>query len=382
MTSEVLKARSRKSLATLARRQGVSGWHSMTKDELVRTLLRLARTKPAASAATRRAAAKPARQPATRTPAARQPAVRQRRSAGTPRNGSAAKSRNGHLPLPRSRDLCTTEVTDQGPKGRTNFLDVTVCDAHWIRADWDLTRDSIRRAETRLGADWHGAVPVLRLFEVATEEGSTTADRFVKDILIEAGVNTWYIPVPREARIFRLHIGYRTARGTFFAIAKSNPCSMPQISLRLPGVNPTDLPRNGHNGNSEKTSGRSRENGEKPDGRLGRPLGFASLSHFGPAATHERDNGEFSFTLDAELIIHGLTRPGANLTVQGETVELRDDGSFTIRVGQPEGRQVIAFTAMCPHGSERRMIVLGVERNTKELERQYFDGGNPDGFSD
>jgi len=28
------------------------------------------------------------------------------------------------------------------------------------------------------------------------------------------------------------------------------------------------------------------------------------------------------------------------------------------------------------------MIVLGIERNTKELERQYFDGGHPEGHSD
>ncbi len=70
------------------------------------------------------------------------------------------------------------------------------------------------------------------------------------------------------------------------------------------------------------------------------------------------------------------------LTVQGDPVELRDDGSFTIRVNQPEGRQVVAFTALSPRGSERRMIVLGVERNTKELERQYFDGGHPEGHDD
>ena len=65
--------------------------------------------------------------------------------------------------------------------------------------------------------------------------------------------------------------------------------------------------------------------------------------------------------------------------MQGDPVDLREDGSFTIRVNQPEGRQVIAFTALSPRGSERRMIILGIERNTKELERQYFDGGHPDG---
>jgi hypothetical protein len=75
----------------------------------------------------------------------------------------------------------------------------------------------------------------------------------------------------------------------------------------------------------------------------------------------------------------GSIFPTGTSTVLAYGVPLADDGSFTIRVNQPEGRQVVAFTALSPRGSERRMIVLGIERNTKELERQYFDGGHPEG---
>ena len=52
-------------------------------------------------------------------------------------------------------------------------------------------------------------------------------------MLIEAGVNTWYVHVPPEARTYRLHIGYRTQKGTFFALAKSNVCSMPVLNANL-----------------------------------------------------------------------------------------------------------------------------------------------------
>ena len=281
----------------------------------------------------------------------------------------------------KSRDLCTTEVDDKHVTGRKNYIDVSVCDTHWIRAQWELTRDSVCRAESRLGMDWHTAVPALRLFEVSADDVNSVSEVRVKDVLLEAGVNTWYVHVPLESRTFRLHIGYRTAKGAFFALAKSNVCAMPVLNTNL------DLHSHGKNGANGKhaANGHSSESdllGAKPDGRLGRPLGFSTLSHFGPAATEEREKGDFSFKLDTELIVHGSTRPGSNLTVQGDAVELRDDGSFTIRVNQPEGRQVVAFTAMSPRGSERRMIVLGIERNTKELERQYFDGGHPEGHSD
>lgn len=357
MTSEALKSRSRKILASMARRNGIDRWHSMTKAELVRSLLRMTQAKRPPSSAERSRSRRPSN------------GQNGRKNGKSHKNGHT----NGHvLPL-RTRDLCTTEVDDRHVSGRRNYIDASVSDAHWIRAQWDLTRDSIRRAETRLSTDWHTAVPVLRLFEVSTDDVNSVSEIRVKDVLIEAGVNTWYVHVPPDARVYRLHIGYRTRQGTFFALAKSNVCTLPVLNTKVAATKNGKHSTNGH-------AGENGTNGEeKPDGRLGRPLGFSSLSHFGPAATEEREKGEFLFTLDTELIVHGSTRPGSMLAVQGDPVDLRDDGSFTIRVNQPEGRQVIAFTALSPRGSERRMIVLGIERNTKELERQYFDGGHPEG---
>jgi uncharacterized protein len=364
MTLEALKSRPRKTLAGMARRHGIAGWHSMTKPELVRALFRLSQSKRTTSRTT--VARSRTSEAASRTGRRKLPKRSQK-------NGHAGNGHsNGHvLPL-RDRDLCTTEVDDRHVTGRKNYIDATVCDANWIRLQWDLTRDSIRRAEIRLGTDWHTVVPILRLFEVAADDVNSVSELRVKDVVIEAGVNTWYVHVPPESRSYRLHIGYRTHVGVFFALAKSNVCAMPVLNANIAGQQNGSHAANGHSGE------KSDSNGAKADGRLGRPLGFSSLSHFGPAATEERERGEFSFKLDTELIVHGSTRPGSMLAVQGEPVDLRDDGSFTIRVNQPEGRQVVAFTAMSPRGSERRMIVLGVERNTKELERQYFDGGHPE----
>ena len=57
---------------------------------------------------------------------------------------------------------------------------------------------------------------------------------------------------------------------------------------------------------------------------------------------------------------------------------LREDGSFTYRVGQPEGRQVLAIAAVDPQGKRRQVVVLGLERNTKELEQQSLEEGEHD----
>jgi hypothetical protein len=387
MTSEALKAQSRKALGTLARRKGITGWHSMTKDELIRSLMHLERSKSANSSRGTTSARR------SSTAAARKPPATSRRVAASGKRpeGGTKKRGNGNPPLPRrGRDLTTTEIDDVSSQGRTNFIDARVSDATWLRVEWDLTRDSIRRAESRLASDWHRAIPVLRMFELSADDGTPVTDIFVKDVVIDAGVNTWYVNVPEAGKPYRLHVGYRTDKGAFFAVAKSNVCTTPSLSVSQTtivngkaqangkGQAAGKAGTNGPDRNGEHRNGSS----ERGDDRLGRPLGFSSLAHFGPAATEERINGEFSFKLDTELIIHGATRPGSGLTVQGEPVELRDDGSFTIRINQPEGRQVITFTAMSPRGSERRMVVLGMERNTKELERQYFDGGHPEGFAE
>ena len=49
-TPATLRARTVKDLAAMAKRKGVPGWHSMRKDQLVKSLLKLARSEAAKAA--------------------------------------------------------------------------------------------------------------------------------------------------------------------------------------------------------------------------------------------------------------------------------------------------------------------------------------------
>ena len=51
------------------------------------------------------------------------------------------------------------------------------------------------------------------------------------------------------------------------------------------------------------------------------------------------------FDVDAELIVFGSTKPNARVTLRGEPVKLRADGSFTVRMSLPNQRQVIPVVA-------------------------------------
>ena len=77
---------------------------------------------------------------------------------------------------------------------------------------------------------------------------------------------------------------------------------------------------------------------------------------------------ELAFQLEAELIDYGTTHPDAAVSLQGEAVDLRKDGSFTMRYSLPEGRQIIPAVAVSRDGSQELTVILAVERNTKHLE--------------
>lgn len=361
MTSETLNARTRKSLADMARRRGVNRWHSMTKSELVRALLRLATAKARIqqSSSTRRSNANG-------------------RRVLNGKNGSSAPKRSNRpreqMVVLKSKDLSTRNGDAVNAHGARNVLAGEICDPQWLRAHWDLSHESISRAKLRLRTDWHGAVPALRVIDVSGEDVNCVSEAVIKDVEIQAGANTWFVRLPARLRLIRLQIGYRTAKGAFFALAKSNVINVPQMTENLASRSGEAL--------AQTKSEATREIPEllKGDTVLAdsispftRPLGFSALDHFGPAASNGRTNGQFQFRIDTELVLHGLTKPGSSIAVQGEPVELRDDGSFTLRLAQPEGRQVVALVAISPRGEERRMVVLGMERNTKELETQYFD---------
>ena len=54
---------------------------------------------------------------------------------------------------------------------------------------------------------------------------------------------------------------------------------------------------------------------------------------------------ELPFAVDAELIVYGVSHPHAHVTLQGEPVPLRPDGSFMVRMRLPDRRQVIPVIA-------------------------------------
>jgi hypothetical protein len=61
--------------------------------------------------------------------------------------------------------------------------------------------------------------------------------------------------------------------------------------------------------------------------------------------------------VNAELIIHGATEPKAAVTIQGQPVAVRKDGTFSVRLAMPDGSQQLAIEVMSADGRHTKQLV-------------------------
>jgi len=356
MTVDTLKDCNKKILAQMAKEQGIVGWHAMRKDQLIRALSVPVPTKKGASNGNGKAPAKPA---AVEVPA---------------RRGTV-------LPTASQRPLTVLPHRTLEHACEKDRIIAMVRDPYWLHAHWELSRSTLGRAQAALGQEWHTARPILRVMDVTSEDTTSASERQVRDIEIHGGVNNWYIDVTTPPRSYRIDIGYLARRGKFFVLARSNIVSTPRAGVSdVLDENWTSVQEHfqkiysqsvNSGGNGTAVAHDLRDLFEE---RLRRPMQGLSLQSLGTGALPSSFGRDFHFEIDAELIVYGSTEPNAKVTLQGEAVQLRPDGTFTVRFGLPDSRQIIPAVAASPDGVEERTIVLAVERNTKELEPMIHDG--------
>ena len=418
LTTTSLKTYTHKDLAQMAKKRGIVGWHSMRKDQLIRALVRQSKAQSAASngsngrkkksapaekrsAKTRPAAANGARTKSVRAkasagakqaPATRKATVsKEAAKPAKPANGRASKRiamakakesrlkdlsirvENGSIPRANGKKK-NGKTNGNAAKRRKDRVVLMVRDSYWLHAYWDLSARSVQRAKAAMAEHWHGAKPVLRLLEVETGSTTNTCERIVRDVEIHGGVKNWYIDVADPPKSYRVAIGYCALDGKFFSILRSNSVTTPE-----PGVadmvdnNWADVAENCEqvfalSGGYDK----GRDNGdlrELFEERLRRPMGSPMVTRFGAGAegVFGIPSG-FELEVSAEMIVFGSTKPDAYVTLAGEPVKLRPDGTFTARLAMPNRRQVLPVVSNSGNGLEQRTVVLAVDRNTKVME--------------
>jgi hypothetical protein len=417
MTNDRLESKSRTTLMRLAKRARIPGFREMTKTQLVASLgrkLGKTKSKPGPSSQ-RRASARGKQRSGTSNGNGRhrpdrlasiiaaqlrgkskselarlagQAGLADSRSLdksaliralvkhrlATLRSGERSHSTRGRLAEARRK-----KSTNSNTVSERDRVILMVRDAFWLHAYWELTERGLNRVRAALGAEWFHAKPTLRLVDVTSQDATNSSETVVRDIPLHEGVRNWYIDVFNAARSYRVDVGFLTAHGRFYALARSNSVSMPKPGLSQQLDGDWKSLREEYE-RAYMISGGSEDNPESNElrqvfeERLRRPMTFEGLGKYGPGALADHGRNGFHFEIDAELIVYGRTDPSAKVTMQSTPVPLRPDGTFTMRFSFPEGRQIIPSTAQTRNGLEERTIILAVERNTKELEPMVHDG--------
>jgi uncharacterized protein len=84
-----------------------------------------------------------------------------------------------------------------------------------------------------------------------------------------------------------------------------------------------------------------------------------------PMGAAEQPAPGFWFSVNAEVVIYGATAPDATLTIGGQPVPLRPDGTFSCRYALPDGEHAVTVSAMSAQG-DLRQATLQVSRRTEQ----------------
>ena len=274
--------------------------------------------------------------------------------------------------IPAEKDLSVKNK----PGHTKDRIVLMVPDPFWLHCYWELSLQSVQRAEAALGQDWHGAKPIIRLFDVTSQDTTSTSETPVRDIVVHGGCSHWYIDVPQPPRTYRADIGYISKRGQFYVLARSNVVTPPKNGAAeslednwAAEMDPAKADRVLAMSNGFEAPAGPTQLKELFDEQFRRPMKEGSFgSGAGPGKLKK-----FHFELDAELVVFGKTDPTATVTLQNEPVKLRPDGSFTMRFSLPDSRQIIPAVATSSDGLEEQTIVLAVERNIKRLDPMVHD---------
>lgn len=258
-----------------------------------------------------------------------------------------------------------------------NQIYLLVRDPYWIYSYWEIQEDHQRHHLAKLGGSWENVVSVLRVYDT-TEEGKTPS---FSDIVLQNMVRSWYINTQPNHSYFA-EIGLLHRDGRFICLARSNHVITPRSGMseiiddQWMSVDFDKMYALSGGFQVGKSSAELRSlMEERFKNAITSGSGAGAVSSMSsPVKINQRG---FRFWLECELIIYGGTEPDAKVTMQGRPVQLRPDGTFTLRYGLPDGKFIFDCHAESSDGVEERVITPIVSRNTERPAPVIKAGKHP-----
>jgi len=242
-----------------------------------------------------------------------------------------------------------------------------VRDPRWIHSYWEMRPQTLEVLRQRLGDAFDSAKMVLRVYDVSyiIFDGKNANSFF--DLEINPEASSWYIDTKGPGKSWCVDLGLKLASGEFITIIRSNTVHTPiegpswitdeewmvpdDIFARLYGLG--------------FGLGQSSPVGKAWQERVKKVLFSGALSSGASPVKKPLKEKNFWLVVNTELIVYGATEADAKVTVQDKPVDLRADGTFSLRFALPDGKQVIPVKAVAADGREKRIVTPVVNKETK-----------------
>jgi hypothetical protein len=251
-----------------------------------------------------------------------------------------------------------------------NRIVILVRDPWWIFSYWEIRRDKeediIRKIESSGDSM---AKSVLRVYDVTDVNFNGHNAHSYFDIDLRGLANNWYVNVGKPDRAWIVDIGIVTKKGGFHVLARSNVVKTPRFGMSDQLDAEWMMPEEEYwkmfslSGGFGVGKG-SLEVRELIKKRLEEQISSGGISS-GASFYRKPVERKFWLVVNCELIVYGATEPDAKVTVQGRPINLKSDGTFSLRFALPDGKQVIPVEATSNDGIDTRRITPIVTRKTE-----------------
>ncbi len=233
-------------------------------------------------------------------------------------------------------------------------------DPWWIFAYGEIRPSPERAVRGQLlPQEVSGLQSVLRVYDVTGADYPTQPAHRSFDIALSGLATNWYIQTNAPGREFIVEIGLLTSGGRFLMLARSNRVTTPRFG-------PSDV--------IDELWATSDEAYWKLFGSIAGVGMGASPTAWAHLLSQQLSSGNWSSygltgpgkptamvqgfwcRIDADLVLHGMTEPKATVSVQGQPVAVRKDGSFSLRLALPEGTQTITIEVTSADGRHAKTI--------------------------
>lgn len=242
-------------------------------------------------------------------------------------------------------------------------------DPHWAYCFWDVGQKTLEQLSSRYANDFSAVRWVLRSYDITyIDFNGSNANRFF-DTSIDLNVKSWYLNFGSPGTSWCVDLGFILPDGRFILVLRSNiilfPLDGPSWITDEEWMIPDDDFRRLYGMSIGLGPNISSPIGKLWQERLKKDIGSGRLASMGVSSPVKKsENIPFWLVVDAELIVYGATEPDAKVAVQGKSVKLRKDGTFTLRFALPDGKQVIPVEGISAKTGEKRVITPVVTRST------------------